>query len=366
MISNGIGGAEKRYANLFNYISANSSHEYSIALNERLSQLLSDSSIFIDPSRCVILKNFWHQFNKSENRLFSLWDRFAIRPTANTPYYLYQLQKHINKLGKPDVIHCIRSANLMLPYFKEYKTVASLFSSSVSIKTKRVIQHLSHADTYDVLNPLVAKKYELLGLPREKLIITPCSFIDYSKVPSIDHESKENSIIFSGRLTGIKGVVLFLNAAKIIKTRYGSKHKFIIMGDGPQQSYVTREIKNSNLTNVHYLGFFPEPMDVLQGAKLFCSLQDDSNYPSQSLMEAMACGCAIIATDVGDTRLLVDEDVGILIPPGRPDRLADAICDLLNNPERCSALGKIARERVFSTMRVEKYMDFLEDLYDRL
>lgn len=363
MISNGIGGAEKRYANLFNFLSQSSKHEYRLAINERLWHLLNECSINLDSSRCFVMKDLWPSLDSSWTGLSYFWNRFSMSPTANVRFYLRQFNKYLREVSKPDIIHFVRSATLMLPALKRYRTVVSLFDSSISRRPRRFMKNISEADVFDVLNPLVAKKFELFGLPREKLNVTPCSFIDYSKVPSINQEIKDNSIVFSGRLTDIKGVNLFLNASKIIKTRCGSKYKFIIMGDGPQRSYVKRKIKNSNLTNVHYIGFVPTPMSVLSGSKIFCSLQDDSNYPSQSLIEAMACGCAVIATDVGDTRLLIDEDVGILILPDRPDSLADALCNLLESPEKCLEYGKRARQRVLNSMQVEKYMEFIEDVY---
>jgi glycosyltransferase involved in cell wall biosynthesis len=366
MISNGIGGAEKRYANLFNFSFQSNKHEFRLAINERLFHLLNECSINLDSKKCFVMKDLLPPLDKSWAGLSYFWNRFAMSPTANMRFYLRQFNKYAREVSKPDVIHFVRSASLLLPKLKQYKTVVSLFNSSISRRPRRFMKNIFDANSFDVLNPLVAKKFELFGLPREKLNIAPCSFIDYSKVPSINQAIKNNSIVFSGRLIDIKGVNLFLNAAKIIKTTCGPKHKFIIMGDGPQESYVTREIKKSNLTNVHYLGFVPTPMTVLSCSKMFCSLQRDSNYPSQSLIEAMACGCAVIATDVGDTRLLVDEKVGILIPPDRPDKLADAICDLLNDPKRCSDLGKIARERVLSIMKVERYMTFLEEIYENL
>jgi glycosyltransferase involved in cell wall biosynthesis len=61
-------------------------------------------------------------------------------------------------------------------------------------------------------------------------------------------------------------------------------------------------------------------------------LQHFNNYPSQSLLEAMACGNAVVATNVGETHRLVDETVGLLIEPEAP-ALAEALNRLLDSPD---------------------------------
>ena len=87
------------------------------------------------------------------------------------------------------------------------------------------------------------------------------------------------------------------------------------------------------------------PYEVLAQTKIFLSLQKTNNYPSQSLLEAMASGCAIIATDVGETRRLLDETRSILIPYDAV-YLKSAIEKLMNDQALRLQLGKAARVHV--------------------
>lgn len=97
--------------------------------------------------------------------------------------------------------------------------------------------------------------------------------------------------------------------------------------------------------------------EFLSRSKIFLSLQKKNNYPSQSLLEAMVCECAVIATDVGETRRIVDEECAVLIPY-EANSLRDAILFLISNPEKAMEIGRNARERVIKHHTIERYMEY--------
>ncbi len=103
---------------------------------------------------------------------------------------------------------------------------------------------------------------------------------------------------------------------------------------------------------------------MLGEARVFVSLQRTDNYPSQALLEAMACGAAAVATDVGLTWKLVDETVGARVK-AEPAAVAEAVLALLDHPDRADAMGRRARERVIRDHSMEKYLDYMEGLYAR-
>jgi glycosyltransferase involved in cell wall biosynthesis len=68
-----------------------------------------------------------------------------------------------------------------------------------------------------------------------------------------------------------------------------------------------------------------------------------------AVIEAMACGCACIATDVVGVQELIEHGVtGLLVPENDPHALADAITQLLADPQRAEAMGQRARERALA------------------
>ncbi len=80
--------------------------------------------------------------------------------------------------------------------------------------------------------------------------------------------------------------------------------------------------------------------------------------------EAMACGAAVIATTAGAfPEFIEDGRTGILVPPGDPDALADAIRSLLADPERCVRMGAAASEHIRTNFTWQRTAKITLDLY---
>jgi glycosyltransferase involved in cell wall biosynthesis len=81
----------------------------------------------------------------------------------------------------------------------------------------------------------------------------------------------------------------------------------------------------------------------------------------------MAMGRAIIATDVGGATEMIENGIsGVLLPPGDPVALAEAICDLIEHPETRASLGRSAAEVVRTRFTADRFYDGLSDLYQSL
>ncbi|MHB8633098.1 MAG: glycosyltransferase, partial [Thermoplasmatota archaeon] len=66
-----------------------------------------------------------------------------------------------------------------------------------------------------------------------------------------------------------------------------------------------------------------------------------------TVMEAMSCASPVVASDVGGTReLLSHGEEGLLVPPGSPRALAQAVIQLLDDPKVAAAMGRAARDRM--------------------
>jgi glycosyltransferase involved in cell wall biosynthesis len=159
------------------------------------------------------------------------------------------------------------------------------------------------------------------------------------------------------RLTKIKNPLLFLDAIKIYNKKRENKTLFLILGHGVLEDEIISYIQKNNLKNVNFLGAIYEPWKYLRTSKVFVSIQQDENYPSQSLLEAMACENAIIASDVGETRKLVTENEGILVNLDA-EEIAEAIYKLISDNELCERLGKNARKKAIIDHNIEKYCEY--------
>jgi glycosyltransferase involved in cell wall biosynthesis len=88
---------------------------------------------------------------------------------------------------------------------------------------------------------------------------------------------------------------------------------------------------------------------------------------SNSLLEAMAAGKPVVATDAGGSpEVVIDGKTGILVPPNDPEALADAMLRLLADRELARSLGEAGRVRVQSEFTLETMVARLEELYDSL
>ena len=108
-----------------------------------------------------------------------------------------------------------------------------------------------------------------------------------------------------------------------------------------------QEVKDEiDLSRVHFLGQIPYPQFI--GLLQISTVHVYLTYPfvlSWSLLEAMACGCAIVASDTQPLReAIVHEKTGLLTPFFDARQLATSVCGLLENPEKRKALGEAARQ----------------------
>lgn len=188
---------------------------------------------------------------------------------------------------------------------------------------------LSRAKAVDCLSPALGAVATRYTRHPERVLVSPCSFTDYSRVQ--DAPARDVDVALIARRSPEKGHEL-LEAARALL---------------PPLMVITET---------------DDPFGVLARTKVFLSVQRYENYPSQSLLEAMASACAVIATDVGDTRRLLDGSCAVLIPRDAAT-LAAAIAALLADAPRRAALGHAARERVLRDHTVERFAEyFFEDV----
>ncbi|MCX6250384.1 MAG: glycosyltransferase [Bacteroidetes bacterium] len=220
-----------------------------------------------------------------------------------------------------------------------------------------------YADKIDFLSAYMVELLEkkIGKISPLRISVSPNSFISYENF--YPEYPKSETVIFMARLYWDKNPLVFLEAVKIFNQSYPSfkNVEFLVLGEGPMEKEVRTYAIANNLVNVHFTGSVARPFEYLRKSKIFVSIQIGNNYPSQSLMEAMACENVIIATDVGETRLLVTENEGVLIPLNAND-LANALLKLISNPQLISDLGKNARLSVLTNHSVERFAQYFYQL----
>ncbi len=155
----------------------------------------------------------------------------------------------------------------------------------------------------------------------------------------------------------------FLQAAKTIALRYPNAH-FLLSGRDVHLDNVSfkKEIPVSLQGRFHLLGERSDVADLMSAMDIFCQSSWSEAFPNV-LGEAMAVGVPCVATDVGDSALIIG-DSGVMVAPGDSMALASGIESLLTlpTPER-RILRQQARGRIKDKFTLGKIVDQYEALY---
>jgi glycosyltransferase involved in cell wall biosynthesis len=129
-----------------------------------------------------------------------------------------------------------------------------------------------------------------------------------------------------------------------------------ICGDGPLRAALMQQAQTLGLSErVRFVGQRSDIPKSLAEATFLAHCADSEGCPNV-VMEAMACGRAVVATDAGDTQLLIDDGrTGFVVRRDDPEAFADRMARLIKDRDLCSRLGQAGRakaEREFSTNRL--------------
>jgi glycosyltransferase involved in cell wall biosynthesis len=153
------------------------------------------------------------------------------------------------------------------------------------------------------------------------------------------------AIAFVGGLHPRKGVDDLINAFGLITEQCPQAHLYLV-GSGPFQAEYERLAAKQGKDRITFCGHMPDPRPCLLGSDIFV-LASHSEPAALVIPEARDAGCAMVATDVGGIpELLEGGKAGILVPPRRPDLLAEALLPLLQDP------SALARARANSQINI--------------
>lgn len=178
-----------------------------------------------------------------------------------------------------------------------------------------------------------------LGIAKKTQVIP--TGIDPAPYVSAHVPSDGVTVTYVGRLESVKGVEDFLAATVPLKKTF-PQLKIQVVGWYAGEHPLVRQYEHE----VHFTGLRDDIPEVMGGTDIFV-LPSYSEGLSNALMEAMASGCACIASDVGGNRFLIQNGVsGFLFPPGDREALAAHVRRLFDDPAKRKSLGDAARKRI--------------------
>jgi glycosyltransferase involved in cell wall biosynthesis len=178
--------------------------------------------------------------------------------------------------------------------------------------------------------------------------------------------SESQAIGYAGRIEKMKRLDLLLEAFSPVLAGH-PQARLMIVGEGKLRPKLEAFADRLGISHaVIWTGFRRDISRLLAGMDIY--VQPSANEGlSLSLVEAMAAGKPIIATDVGGaSELVVNGMTGVLIPSGSSAAIQRAISDLLDDRDRQSALAQGARNHVMGKFGVQQTMDAYRHLYEEL
>lgn len=168
-------------------------------------------------------------------------------------------------------------------------------------------------------------------------------------------------------LTPAKGHDTLMRAIARVRER-DARVRLAIVGDGPRRA--TLEALAGELgiaSSTVFFGYQRRVADLLGAFDLLVSASRDNEGCSNSILEAMALGVPVIATDVGGNQELVrHRETGFLVPAEDDVKLARAIIRAINAPLETRLIALRAREMITQRFSLTRMVHDYEDLYLRL
>jgi phosphatidylinositol alpha-mannosyltransferase len=160
-----------------------------------------------------------------------------------------------------------------------------------------------------------------------------------------DPGGRENRVVFVGRHEPRKGLHVLLRAWPSIHARTGARLR--ILGADPLQVRLLLTRLRLPDAGIDALGYVQEDERTaeLQAAKVFAAPSLGGESFGMVLTEAFACATPVVASDISGYRDVMADDAGVLVPPGDPPALADAVVAMLRDDDRRQTLGAGARRR---------------------
>lgn len=166
-----------------------------------------------------------------------------------------------------------------------------------------------------------------------------------------------------GRLTSQKGIGHFLRGAAILAGKYTGM-RFVIVGEGPERAALENEAARLGLgERLQFRGYCEDLPGQLALMDIFV-LSSLTEGQAIVLLEALASGCAVVASAVGGVPEVVENEVtGLLVPPGDEGALAGAVARLTTEKLIAGKMAIAGRKRVRELFTLRQMLSRTETVY---
>ncbi len=299
---------------------------------------------------------------------------------------LYQLMKRL----KPDLVHLVTIKPVLyggiVARVTKVPSVVSAISglgfvfsgsqekgghmllSVVLLLYRIALRHLNQTVIFQNPSDLAAI-VEGVGLPRAKVKLIRGSGVDLTNYSMHPEVRGKPVIVMASRLLKDKGVFEFIDAARIVKDA-GLDVRFQLIGEpdfGNPESVTVDEVQNWKEEGiVECLGFRTDIAELFTQAHVVVLASYREGLP-KVLIEAAACGRAVITTDVPGCRDAIEQDVtGILVPARNAKALAVAMKVFIEDAGLRQRMGRAGRDLAEREFSIDKVVNTHLNIYQEL
>lgn len=201
-----------------------------------------------------------------------------------------------------------------------------------------------------------------LDVAETRVIYNGVPLEDFARRAAVSRSARARHQPFTigmvARLEAHKDHATLIDAAQILKAR-GRQFRILLIGNGSNRENLENRISVTGTGDcVTLLGMRRDIPELVGGLDLFVFSTTPDEGMGIALVEAMAAGIPIVASDVGACREVLDDGrLGVLVAPGNPSALADAIEAIVVSPLAALAQAREAKARATRDFSVELMAD---------
>jgi glycosyltransferase involved in cell wall biosynthesis len=307
------------------------------------------------------------------------------------PFHVYlhrfAVQKAIGDLGfQPDIIHlhsplvpCLKKKWPMVTTFHTPMLVDTAYVEDRGLRTI-LIKLMGKTTSYWIEKKLINMSDALIAVSSnvaDELVnhysILKDNISVISNIVDVEYfkpdgkASEKKMLLFVGRLAYRKGLFELVRSAGPILRKYPD-FKYVLVGDGPLRKDLEKLVERMGLnSNFEFYGEVRDPSKIVSLYQNAWAVMIPSYYESGpiTLLEAMACGKAVITTPTGLAQALVEDGVnGLIVSPKSVEELAEATIKILSDKDLCKRLGDMARQTVVEKMNPDKNTEEVINVYN--
>lgn len=304
------------------------------------------------------------------------------------PGLYWRLFKTIRFL-QPDIIHTRNLAAVEAQFAAWLCGIKYRIHGLHGWDSDQAKDNASYLRLYKALNPLIHRYIPLsnelenflaekVGVDRSK-ITRICNGVDTRKFYPADKRSKdilpegfnepEFTIIGTvGRMAPVKDQLNLVDAfVHLVNINPEAKKsaRLVLVGSGPMETEIRDRINQAGISDLIWLPGVRENIPALMRAIDIFVLPSQAEGISNTILEAMASGLPVVATDVGgNAQLVAQGETGMIVPKRSPKAIVEALAEYLSNPELMALHADASRQRAVEHFSIESMVTAYQQVYD--